>query len=68
MLRADPWTRAETPEDIIILKPDQNSPHGQVTEQNKIGNSRYAHDVQPITLAHGSDCFGEFIGGHFFFN
>ena len=62
MLHAHPRARAKAPEDVVILEGDQDTPHGEVPENDKVNNARYAHDVKPVTFAHCLQCFGELHG------
>jgi hypothetical protein len=57
VLQPYPRARVKAPEDVVILEPDQDTPHGEVPEKEKVHNAGDAHDVQPVTLAHCFQCF-----------
>ena len=57
VLHANPGARVKAPEDVVILKPNQNAPHGEIPEEEKVNDARNAHDVQPVAFAHRFQCF-----------
>jgi hypothetical protein len=51
MLQAYPRAHAKPSVNIVVLEPNQDSPHGEIPEYNKEHNARYAHYVKPGVLA-----------------